>query len=61
MIDRPSVTEDRYAAMVGNQYVPMIYSGSATYDGEAGARKVLFVCLHGGADKGAVLVYTLPR
>ena len=61
VIDRTSVSEDRYAGMVGNQYIATIYSGSATYDTGGGARKVMFVCLHAGAGKGAVFVYTLPR
>lgn len=37
--------------MLGNQYVVTIYSGSATYDAGAGARKVTFICLHAG-EKG---------
>ena len=61
IIDRASVVEDRYAAMIGNQFVTTIYSGSASYDSGAGARKVMFVCLHGGTEKGALLVYTLPH
>jgi len=61
VIDRASVTEDRHAAMVGNQYVSTVYSGTATYESTAGARKVLFVCLHGGAERGAVFVYTVPQ
>ena len=61
VIDRASVVEDRYAAMVGNQFVTTIYFGSASYDSGGGPRKVMFVCLHGGTEKGALLVYTLPR
>ena len=61
VIDRASVTEDRHSAMVGSQYISTVYSGTATYDGGAGARKVLFVCLHGGTERGAVFVYTVPQ
>ena len=61
VIDRASVVEDRYSGMAGNQFISTIYSGTATYDSGGGARKVMFVCLHAGANKGAVLVYTLPR
>jgi hypothetical protein len=61
VIDRASVSEDRYARMVGNQYISTIYSGSATYDTGGNSRKVMFVCLHGGSVRGALFVYTLPR
>jgi len=60
VIDRASVSQDRYAKMVGNQYVAAIYSGGATYEAGGGERKVTFICLHSG-DKGALLVYTVPR
>ena len=58
-IERLGVAVDRYAAMVGNQYVAAIYSGRATYDGGSGAKLVRFVCLHGGIGKGPVFIYTL--
>ncbi|HVV63451.1 MAG TPA: hypothetical protein VHD14_17015 [Pseudolabrys sp.] len=61
VIDRASVSEDHYAAMVGNQFIPSIYSGSATYETSDGTRKVMFICLYGGVHRGAVFVYTLPR
>ncbi len=61
LIDRASVVEDRYSMMASNQYIAMVYSGTATYETTAGARKVLFVCLHGGPDRGAVFVYTVPQ
>ncbi len=61
VIDRASVVDDHYAGMAGNQYVATVYSGTATYETTAGARKVLFVCLHGGAERGAVFVYTVPQ
>ena len=58
-IERTSVTADRYARMVGNQYVATIYSGKAAYDGGSGTKLVRFVCLHGGIGKGPLFVYTL--
>jgi hypothetical protein len=58
-IERAGVAVDRYAAMVGNQYVATIYSGKASYDGGSGAKPVRFVCLHGGIGRGPLLVYTL--
>jgi hypothetical protein len=61
VIDRASVVDEHYAGMAGNQYVATVYSGTATYETIAGARKVLFVCLHGGAERGAVFVYTVPQ
>jgi hypothetical protein len=58
-IERTSVAVDRYAGMVGNQYVATIYSGKASYDDGKGARLVRFVCLHGGIGRGPLFVYTL--
>jgi hypothetical protein len=58
-IERTSVTVDRYAGMVGNQYVATVYSGKASYDGGKGAKLVRFVCLHGGIGRGPLFVYTL--
>jgi hypothetical protein len=58
-IERTSVTVDRYAAMVGNQYVATVYSGKAAYDDGRGTRLVHFVCLHGGIGRGPLFVYTL--
>ena len=58
-IERLGVAVDRYAAMVGNQYVAAIYSGKAIYDGGSGAKFVRFVCLHRGIGKGPVFIYTL--
>jgi hypothetical protein len=59
-IERPAVRVDRYAAMVGNQYVATVYSGKAAYDDGRGAKLVRFVCLHGGIGRGPLFVYTLP-
>jgi hypothetical protein len=59
-IERTGVAIDRYAGMVGNQYVAAVYSGMAIYDGGSGTRPVRFVCLHGGIGKGPLFIYTLP-
>ena len=61
VIDRRRIDVDRYAGMVGNQYVSTIYRGKAIYDGGTGPRTVRFVCLFAGMRKGAVFVYTLPE
>jgi len=61
VIDRESVIEDKYADMVGNQFVATVYRGRATYEAASGPTKVRFVCLHGGISKGPVFVYTLPE
>ena len=58
-IDRQSVSTDRYAAMIGNQFVATIYSGRAAYDGGTGTRTVRFLCLHGGIGRGPLFVYTI--
>jgi hypothetical protein len=58
-IERTSVTVDRVARMVGNQYVATVYSGKAVYDDGHGSKPVRFVCLHGGIGKGPLFVYTL--
>jgi hypothetical protein len=61
VVDRASVSEDKFADRVGNQFVATIYHGKATYEAAAGPKTVRFICLHGGVGKGAVLVYTLPE
>jgi hypothetical protein len=61
VIDRASVSEERYARKIGHQYVSKIYSGTASYDTGSGPRKVMFVCLHDGHHDGAIFLYTLPR
>lgn len=61
VIERVSVQDEKYADMVGNQYVSTVYFGRATYEGAAGPKRVRFVCLHAGFSKGAVFVYTLPE
>jgi hypothetical protein len=58
-IERTGVTVDRYARMVGNQFVATVYSGKAAYDDGRGSKPVRFLCLHGGIGKGPLFVYTL--
>ncbi len=60
IIDRSSVTEDRFAAQAGMQYVSSIYYGKAMYESGGGERTVRFICLHAGYRRGPVLVYTMP-
>ena len=36
-------------------------SSDLTYDAAGGTQTVRFICLHGGAGRGAVFVYTLPE
>ena len=58
-IDRTNVTVDRHNAMVGNQFVMLVYSGKASYDAGAGRKSVHFICLHGGIGQGPLFVYTI--
>jgi hypothetical protein len=60
-IERTSVKVDRYAAMVGSQFVATVYSGKAAYDDGKGAKLVRFLCLHGGIGRGPLFVYTLAE
>ena len=61
VIERVSVQDEKYADMVGNQYISTVYYGRATYEGSGGAKRVRFVCLHAGFSKGAVFVFTMPE
>jgi hypothetical protein len=61
VIDRASVSDDKFADRVGNQFVSTIYHGKATYEAAFGPKTVRFICLHGGVGRGALLVYTLPE
>jgi hypothetical protein len=61
VIDRSSVSEDKYADRVGNQFVTTIYRGKATYEALGAPQRVSFICLHGGTGTGAVFVYALPE
>ena len=56
---RASVTVDRFADRVGNQFVATIYQGRASYDAGTGAKTVRFLCLHGGVERGPLFVYAL--
>ena len=60
-IDRAHVDTDKFADRVGPVFVSTIYHGKATYDAAGGTQTVRFICLHGGAGRGAVFVYTLPE
>jgi hypothetical protein len=59
IIDRSAVEDDKFADTVGTMFVSTIYHGKATYEGSKGPRPTRFICLHGGAGKDAVFVYTL--
>jgi hypothetical protein len=61
VIERVSVQEDKFADLVGNQFVSTVYYGRATYEGASGPKRVRFICLHGGYSKGPVFVYALPE
>jgi hypothetical protein len=60
IIDRARIVTDRVAERAGNQFIATVYNGTATYEAAAGPKTVRFICLHGGAGRGAVFVYTLP-
>ena len=61
-ITRADVEEDKFADKVGTQFVSTIYHGNAVYQAAGGEpADVRFICLHGGLNKGAVFVTTLPR
>lgn len=61
MIDRASVSEDRFADQVGQQFVSTIYHGRATFEAASGPKNVRFICLHAGYRRGPVFVYVLPE
>jgi len=61
VIDRVSVQDDKYASMVGNQFVSTVYSGRAIYETVAGTKRVRFICLHSGFSKGPVFIYAIPE
>jgi hypothetical protein len=60
VIERVTVQDDKFADLVGNQFVSTVYTGRATYEGAAGPKRVRFICLHAGFSKGPVFVYALP-
>jgi hypothetical protein len=60
-IAHAGVEEDKFADKVGTQFVSTVYHGNATYQAAGEPAEVHFICLHGGLNKGAVFVYTLPK
>ena len=60
-IARAGVEEDKFTDKVGTQFVSTVYHGKATYQAGGEPAEVRFICLHGGLNKGAVFVYTLPK
>ena len=58
---RAGVEEDKFADKVGTQFVSTVYHGKAVYQAGGEPAEVRFICLHGGFNKGAVFVYTLPK
>ena len=61
LVDRAAVTVDKFADNVGPTFISTIYSGKAAYEAARGPRPTRFICLHGGAGRDAVFVYTLPE
>jgi hypothetical protein len=60
-IARAEAQEDKFADKVGTQFVSTVYHGKAVYQAGGEPAEVRFICLHGGLNKGAVFVTTLPR
>lgn len=60
-IAHAGVEENKFADKVGTQFVSTVYHGNATYQAAGEPAEVHFICLHGGLNKGAVFVYTLPK
>jgi hypothetical protein len=61
VIERATVEADKFADKAGNQFVSMVFHGKALYEAAEGPKIVSFICLHGGAGRGPVFVYTLPQ
>ncbi len=61
VIERVSVHDDKFANMAGNQFVSTVYYGRASYEGAGQAKRVRFICLHGGTMKGPVFIYATPE
>ena len=61
LIDRSTVSEDKFVDQVGQQFVSTIYHGKATFEAGSGPKQVRFICLHAGYRRGPVFVYTLPE
>jgi hypothetical protein len=60
-IMRADVEEDKFADKVGSQYVSTVYHGRGVYQESGPPQTTRFICLHGGAGKGAVFIYALPQ
>jgi len=60
-IARAGVEEDKFSDKVGTQFVSTVYHGNALYQAGGEPAEVRFICLHGGLNKGAVFIYTLPK
>jgi hypothetical protein len=61
VIDRASVSEDKYADQIGTQFVSTVYHGKAMLDGGSGEKNVRFICLHAGYRRGPLFVYTMAE
>ena len=61
VIERVTVQDDKFAGMAGHQFVSTVYYGRATYEAAGGPKRVRFMCLHAGAIKGPVFIYTMPE
>jgi hypothetical protein len=61
VIERVSVQDEKFANLVGNQFVSTVYYGRAMYENAAGPKRMRFICLHAGMSKGAVFVYAMPE
>jgi hypothetical protein len=59
VIDRASVTQDRFSGRIGNQFISTIYHGKGTFEAAGPPKTVRFICLHGGIGRGPVFIYTL--
>jgi hypothetical protein len=61
VIDRSSVSEDKYADQIGTQFVSTIYHGKAMLDNGNGEKIVRFICMHAGYRRGPLFVYTMAE
>lgn len=61
VIDRSSVSEDKYADRIGTQFVSTIYHGKAMLDVGNGEKTVRFICMHAGYRRGPLFVYTMAE
>jgi hypothetical protein len=61
IIDRATVSADKFADKAGSQFVSTVFHGKALYEAAAGPKTVQFICLLGGTGRGPVFVYTLSE